>query len=211
MPFHQAPAAITLAFLIIFLILSAGQMRVCSSEPKTWVLRGTALVVCALLALHPAVMAMHPGLCQDHTGLGKTIIGVAAAAFFALIDWEWTDIPYINIIQRVVELVFSFLLIILGNTLSSQIASPASPPLLILSIFVFLWHLLQSVIEMFKSYDVYYLSIKILRRERASRIAPEAQARFSYTRSGRRELGVDMSRMRVPSLRDMKGRERKTC
>ena len=227
LPFHQAAAAITIAFLIIFLILAAGQMRVCSSDPKTWVLRGTALAVCALLSLHPTVMSRHQGLCQDHSSLGNAVISMTAFAFVVMIDWEWANVSFIGIVQRVAELVFSLILVCLGNFLSSQIASPASPPLLVLSIFVFLWHLVQSIIELFRSYDMYYLSIKILRKNRSSVVVPvteesgngtgpEALARFSYTHSGRRELGVDLSRMRVPALRDMKGknrenRERKTC
>jgi hypothetical protein len=85
LPFHQTAGAVTLAFLTVFLILAAGQLRVCLEDPREWLLRKTTTYITCLVSCHLGLFSLNSRACEVD-GLGRTVIGLAISAWLLTID-----------------------------------------------------------------------------------------------------------------------------
>jgi hypothetical protein len=85
---HQPAAAITLAFLSIFLLLAASQARVCMEIPRDWPMHKAPLAVVCLLCLQQALFGITAPVCKDQD-VSAAVIGIAVFAWLTMIDVPW--------------------------------------------------------------------------------------------------------------------------
>jgi hypothetical protein len=110
---HQPAAAITLAFLSIFLILAASQARVCIENPREWPMHGKApLAVVCLLCLQQGVFGLTAPVCKDQD-LSAVVVGIAAFAWLTMLDVPWVlsrdTEPMMHLIQVGLEVALSLM------------------------------------------------------------------------------------------------------
>lgn len=144
LPFHQTAGAVTLAFLTVFIILAAGQARVCQEDPREWLTGSVATSISCLVSVHLGMFAMNAGVCGG-VELGKVLYGFAIFAWLGMADIS----DFLNklnllqpiqrvLIQRGVELSFSVILIGLAGGVSS-LAGRVSSSLMLIFGGVVLW------------------------------------------------------------------------
>ena len=85
---HQPAAAITLAFLSIFLILAASQARVCIENPGEWPMHKAPLAVVCLLCLQQGLFGVTAPVCKDQD-VSAAVIGIVVFAWLTMIDVPW--------------------------------------------------------------------------------------------------------------------------
>jgi hypothetical protein len=134
LPFHQTAGAVTLAFLSVFLILAAGQVRVCQEDPREWLAGSAATSISCLVSVHLGMFAMHAGVCGG-VELGEVLYGFAILAWLGMADVS----GFLNclkpiqrvLIQRGVEFSLSVILAGLAGGVSSLVGRVSSSLMLI--------------------------------------------------------------------------------
>jgi hypothetical protein len=141
LPFHQTAGAVTLAFLTVFIILAAGQARVCQEDPREWLTGSVTTSISCLVSVHLGMFAMNARVCGG-VELGKVLYGFAIFAWLGMADVS----DFLNclqpiqrvLIQRGGELSFSVILIGLAGGVSS-LAGRVSLPLMLIFGGIVLW------------------------------------------------------------------------
>jgi len=121
---HQPPAAITLAFLSIFLILAAAQAKVCMPDPREWPLPKAALALVSLLSLQQAMFSLSTPVCNDKD-LASGVAAIAGLSLFAMVDISWIYKTWYNDEDdrvRIVQLGLEFVLSLLIGMIAAVIA-----------------------------------------------------------------------------------------
>jgi hypothetical protein len=151
---HQPPAAITLAFLSIFLILAASQARVCIENPREWPLHGKApLAVICLLCLQQGVFGVTAPVCKDQD-VAAAVIGVIVFAWLALLDLPWIlsiflhPEPMVQLIQAGLEVVLTILIGVMAALLAVNLGS--GDALLVAIAVALLWQLGSMVVVFYE-------------------------------------------------------------
>ena len=155
---HQPAAAITLSFLLIFLILAAAQAKACMQNPVEWPLPKAALALICLLSLHQAMFALSAPVCKDQD-LASGVAAMAGLSLFVMIDISWlyearfgdeestsSGVKKVHLV-RIVQLGLEFMLSLLVGLIAAVIAvNLGSGDSLLLSIGVLLvWQALEVV------------------------------------------------------------------
>ena len=122
---HQPPAAITLAYLCVFLVLTAAQARSCAPKPRDWLLGQLPLVLACHLGLQPAMFVLKAPLCQGKEAAGF-LVALIVGGWLALLTETWvkrlaakkapTDTA------RLVQVFLELFLIILFTTVTAVLA-----------------------------------------------------------------------------------------
>jgi hypothetical protein len=198
LPFHQTAGAVTLAFLSVFLILAAGQVRVCLEDPREWLQRKVTTSIACLISVHLGLFARNSRAC-DAVDLGGGVIGIAVAAWLFMADilpvafslMCGIDPNVKALIQIVTELTLTTLLTAFSGVLSSRIGGEASSVLMASLGVVVLW-------------QVGAIVLKILELARLRRTPPE-----DYTPTAPSEHLVNVGAhfrpvMVLPGVRDMR-------
>jgi len=131
---HQPPAAITLAYLVIFLVLASAQARACMPNPRDWLMGKSPLVIACLLGLLQAMFVVKAPVCKDKD-TAVALITLIIIAWFFMIDISWilnriygdTVIPGgsgINFSQlmQLIQIFIEFFLDILISALAAVLA-----------------------------------------------------------------------------------------
>ena len=147
LPAHQIAAALTLAFLVFYLIIAGGQAVACSDRPGLihCLAKGTGFGANCLLALHPYLMATHSPVCKDELhAFASTTIFFIALGFLLMLDFRFLTIfikkdIFIYILSGV-EFIANLLLVVFANMLAMAINADKQPsyPLLIIMALIFL-------------------------------------------------------------------------
>jgi hypothetical protein len=92
--FNEIAAPLTLAFLTIILLISAGQVRACQPEPFHWMVRSSGAAVACLISIHLLLFVSHAHLCQRWNVYELIVLITAGGAFLGMIDlgWIWSGI-----------------------------------------------------------------------------------------------------------------------
>lgn len=158
MPLHQAAGGVTLAYLAVLLLLAAAQARACSPAPGSWLLRGTAQSAVAFVTLHLALfLAMVPMTDKDRDRGGPPGLHAGASAVLSplllgltllvMADFAWVRLalrrdplaeldPGDVLVQKGIELAAAGGVGLYANLLYSSMFGAASPPLLVVTLFV---------------------------------------------------------------------------
>jgi len=88
LPLHEVPAALTLAFLLIYLIMAAGQVRVCRKDPKRWLAAGTGQAVLVLVMLHLALFVLKAPA-SPATGGGAILALLVLIMWILMLQLDW--------------------------------------------------------------------------------------------------------------------------
>lgn len=133
LPFHQTAGAVTLAFLSVFLILAAGQVRVCLEDPREWLVGQITISVACLISFHVGLFALNAKVCGSE--MGGAVIGIATAAWLLMADTQWAFFCVVPVervvIQRSLELAFTALLAGVAGGLSTSIGGSVSSALML--------------------------------------------------------------------------------
>ena len=145
---HQPPAAITLSFLTIFLILAAAQARVCTDSPREWPMGKAPLAVVCVLGVMQAMFGIKAPVCRDKDISSVVLAWVGIAWFFMLdmpsiydyfigFEIEVGDKkkvetrtfrgmplpPFVRLVQTILEFVFTVLIGVLASVLAVNLGS----------------------------------------------------------------------------------------
>ena len=88
LPLHEMPAALTLAFLLIYLIMAAGQARICRKDPKQWLVAGTGQAVLVLVVLHLALFVLKAPA-NPATGGGAVLVLLVIIMWVLMLQLDW--------------------------------------------------------------------------------------------------------------------------
>ena len=154
LPFHQTVAAITLGFISVFLIMAAGQMRVCLEDPRRWLLRKVCVSLTCLVSLHIALFALKSGVCGGRN-TGNTVITVSIVAWIMMADiipmlislFVYLEDEVKKLIQIILELTLTLTLMAVSAVLSSTLGGSASSALLFIFVFAIIWQIGSIVIQ----------------------------------------------------------------
>ena len=187
---HQPPAAITLAFLSIFLILAASQARVCIENPREWPLHGKApLAVICLLCLQQGVFGVTAPVCKDQD-VAAAVIGVIVFAWLALLDLPWIlsiflhPEPMVQLIQAGLEVVLTILIGVMAALLAVYLGS--GDALLVAIAVALLWQLGSMVVvfyEIRNAVNDEYTSLDPVVKEAGTVTTTTTTTSFSSTNS----------------------------
>jgi hypothetical protein len=148
LPLHQAAGAVTLAFLLVLLILAAGQLRVCFEDPREWLTYKIVLSITCLVSFHLGLFVNHTNVCG---GMGSAIIGLGFVNWLLMFDYPLCFGKFNKMVQLAAEWTFTVLLAGVGGVQSSQIGG-----LFILLIFgaSLLWQSIKVGLEIWKLVSV---------------------------------------------------------
>ena len=199
---HQPAAAVTMAFVVIFLILAAGQVRVCSREPKSWVMRGVALSIAILVSLHVVLMVIYTPTCVRYGEVAYTVIAMIVLTGLLMVDFHWislfiddADENFFKVLQIWLEIFSLVMLMCFSNILSASLTGTLSIPLIGLSVVLLVVHVVVCSLQYNSYFSLYYLDIKVRKYEDT----PTAKSASRYPQGGRQLLS-----MRVPMMGQLK-------
>lgn len=89
LPMHVAAGALTLAFLLIYLIVAAGQVRACTREPSEWLAGGAGQAVLIPIAVHLALLAYRAPLASPETPFAGLLMFAVAVMFLLMLRLDW--------------------------------------------------------------------------------------------------------------------------
>ena len=142
LPLHQTVAAVTLAFLSVFLLLAAVQVRVCLEDPREWLLMKTGLAVVCLVSFQLGLFTTNAGVCGAG-GLGVAVQVTAAVAWISMIDVlkliNFKNVVLGGVIQLITELALTVMLTAMVGVLSATVFGSASTLLMLIFGCVMLW------------------------------------------------------------------------
>ena len=86
---HLAAAAITLCFLLIYLILAAGPARECSGCSPNWMSYCTAQAILVPMCIHLALLVLRAPISNPQIWLAWLVLGVAYLFFLFMLRLAW--------------------------------------------------------------------------------------------------------------------------
>lgn len=90
LPLHQAPAGVTMAYLIVVLLLSAAQTNACIPVPRKWFLRGFPQSASIFLVLHLSLYALNTPLSDPMAPFAGALIGgLGTLLVISMVDIAW--------------------------------------------------------------------------------------------------------------------------
>ena len=150
LPWHQVPACVTMAYLVIILLLSAAQAGACVPLPRRWFLRGIPQAASALFLLHLALFALTVPLADPMAPFAATLVCLAVLHLLCIADLSWILGRFfpsaghkLNVLQGAIEMGLVGLSVILAN-LYAAVLSGGHPSPALLALFTML--LLLSVL-----------------------------------------------------------------
>ena len=153
LPLHQTVGAVTLAFLSVFLLLAAVQVRVCIEDPREWLMMKTPTAIICLVSFQLGLFAVNAGVCNSGN-LGVAVQVVAATAWLAMVDIlkliNFNDKALGSLIQLIVETTLTVMLFAMGGVLSSSVSGAPSALLMVLFGGVLLWQSVALVLALVK-------------------------------------------------------------
>ena len=154
LPYHQTVGAVSLAFISVFLVLAAGQVRVCIEDPRVWILNKVTTSLTCLVSLHLGLFAYHSGACGS-VEMGRAVIGLAVLAlvmmtnivsvfvsfvYFRLYSYSLAD-EVNGLIQMLSDLLLIILLMAVSCVLSSGLGGRPSSAIIIIFVGIVLWQM----------------------------------------------------------------------
>ena len=124
LPYHQAPAAFTLAFLTFVVVLAAGQVRSCGLPPSSWLSQCTGQAVLVLLTLHLVLFLCLAPLPVGYVGGGVILAMLLVLEFASMLRIDFVraaagvDNEQDRQIQYILEWVLHGLVIVTALVLS---------------------------------------------------------------------------------------------
>lgn len=168
--FHQTAGAVTLAFISVFLILAAGQMKVCLQDTRLWILREAATSLVCLVSLHLALFAIRSKSCiGESVSQFVILVGILALIMMSnILPVAVSRLLYLaneskKLIQAILELALTLLLVALSLVLSFSLGGRPSSILMFFLGGVFVWQL---------GFIIYYIWM-IKKRNRGSSTQPQ--------------------------------------
>lgn len=95
--YHQAAGAVTVAFLTFVVILSSGQVRVCTEAPSTWLAPGTGQAVLVLAGLFLVLFAFKAPL----QGAAHVYCAVACSVFLGILYLSMPRLDWVRSIPAI--------------------------------------------------------------------------------------------------------------
>lgn len=142
LPLHQTVGAVTLAFLSVFLLLAAVQVRVCIEDPREWLMMKTPTSIACLVSFQLGLFAVNAGVCNAG-GLGIAVLVVAAIAWLVMVDFlklvSFKDRVIGSLIQLIVEMAVTVMLAAIVGVLSASVSGVPSALLMVLFGGALLW------------------------------------------------------------------------
>jgi hypothetical protein len=90
LPMHQVPAAITIAFLTVLVLIAGAQARACTQSSKDWFVWASWLSIASLVTTHLGVFLMGLPVCNADMALPAiTIVVGVAATLLVGVDLDW--------------------------------------------------------------------------------------------------------------------------
>lgn len=117
LPLHEAAGALTLAFLLIYLTLAAGQARACMKQPSEWIPPGTGQAILIPVGIQYAIFVFRAPVAEELAILMGLVIALAVVCFILMIRLDWlADIGVGRmgpLAQLIAEAAFTSLLILM--------------------------------------------------------------------------------------------------
>jgi hypothetical protein len=143
MRFHEAPAVVTVAFLVVLLLLSAAQVSACHKNPNGWVIRGAGAALGCLITVHLLLFVGSAPLCRGWGVFEWMLLVTGAFAFLGILDlgMVWADLrddtsTWGRRLDQFVGLFVECMLLIatsaLDNALAGVIGSGASTTMIVM-------------------------------------------------------------------------------
>ena len=156
LPLHQTAGAITVAFISVFLILAAGQLRACINDPREWLTRKVTTSLACLVSFHLGLFVLNSGACGV-ANMGGAVIGVAVLNWLSMTDFIPILISLIftitdeakELIQMISELILTVLLTAMSGVLSSKLGGRPSLALMLIFGGVGLWQAVSVGVAVF--------------------------------------------------------------
>ena len=151
LPWHQIPACVTMAYLVIVLLLSAAQAGACVPLPRRWFLRGVPQAASALFLLHLALFALAVPLADPMAPFAATLVCLAVLHLLCIADLGWVLGLFfrpearhkLNVLQGAIEMGLVGLSVILANLYAAVLSDGhPSPALLVLFTLLLLFSVL---------------------------------------------------------------------
>ncbi len=142
LPLHQTVGAVTVAFLTVLLLLAAGQVRACLTDPREWLTGRFPLSVACLVSVHLGMFVSKAGVCGDG-GMSSGVLVLAGVVCLLIVDildltgWQKSEMNLL--IQMLCGLFPALILAAVAAVLSSKLGGGVSTPLLLLLGGVALW------------------------------------------------------------------------
>jgi hypothetical protein len=167
-PAHQIPAAVSLAFLIFYLVVAGGQATACADRPGLihCLAKGSGFGANCLLTLHPYLMATQSPVCKDNV---KDFAGVtvffASLGFILMLDFRFLTIFIKKDIfiycLAATEFTVHLLIVVFANILAMAINADQRPsyPLLIIMSLIFLANFVTLGLDLQMRFILYTLKI----------------------------------------------------
>lgn len=154
LPFHQTAGAFTLGFISVFLVLAAGQVRVCLEDPRVWLLRKVTTSLTCLISLHLGLFALRSGVCGGGN-MGSTVIAVSILAWILMADIIPMLISLVfplsdevkELIQMISEVALTLILMAVSGVLSSTLGGRPSSVLMFILGAAALWQIGSIVVQ----------------------------------------------------------------
>lgn len=148
LPFHQTVGAVTLGFISVFLILAAGQVRVCVEDPRSWLLRKVSTSLTCLISLYLGLFALKSGACGGGN-TGSIVIAAAILAWILMADivpmiialFVFLQDEVKELIQMISELTLTLTSMAVSAVLSSTLGGRASSTLILIFVGIILWQI----------------------------------------------------------------------
>jgi hypothetical protein len=189
LPIHQAPASVTMAYLIVVLLLSATQANACVPIPRRWFLNGLTQSASIFLILHLSLYALNTPLQDPLTPFAGGLIGGLCTLLLVCmtnIGWALSFLfpnskRNLSIIQGCIEMGLVGMATVLCNVYCASLAK-YQPSVPLLTSFTLL--LLLSVLLFANEFS------------RPDRVVPSAVATPAPARQGQRVLNLNGFLMR---------------
>lgn len=89
LPMHEAAGALTLAFLLIYLVVAAGQVRACAGEPMEWLAHGAGQAVLVPISVQLALLVYRAPLASPEQGLAGLLMAAVAHMIVLMPRLDW--------------------------------------------------------------------------------------------------------------------------
>ena len=119
LPMHEAAGGLTMAFLLILLVVAAGQVRACTREPGEWLAPGTGQAVLIPLAVQLALLVFRAPLSNPETGLAGILMAAVGLMCLLMPRLDWLggmaqSAWFGERVQLVFEVALTCLVLLLG-------------------------------------------------------------------------------------------------
>ena len=217
LPLHQTAGAVTVAFLSVFLILAAGQLRVCIDDPREWLPRKVATSLVCLVSFHLGLFVLNSRVCGG-ANVGGAVIGVAVLNWLSMTDFIPMLISLIftitdemkKLIQMISELILTVLLTAMSCVLSSKLGGRPSSALMLIFGGVGFWQAASVGIAVFMPLNHNLNALNNLKKKRKDQqlrpedFAPSAPSKNALHAASQFSGQHSRPFMLIPGVREMR-------